>query len=217
MVRGGVDGVQDRCEVWGPLRWEWGSAPQTRDEGFSPGAVQRETWRRRQRADGAFRLGRRHGAPAVDTPAARRPRWSGVGDGPLDWWAGTPHGGPCWEVQSRHQVLSAWRPLQAEEERDDMERVKLDNRRILFNLLPAHVAQHFLMSNPRHMVSPARPLRDAGTRQAGWGPRQVPARGPPRGPPTTCLLRVSLSSGSPPPPQSGEGLAVRTPETGRRL
>ncbi|KAM8770586.1 adenylate cyclase type 1 [Rhynchonycteris naso] len=40
---------------------------------------------------------------------------------------------------------------QAEEERDDMERVKLDNRRILFNLLPAHVAQHFLMSNPRNM------------------------------------------------------------------
>lgn len=43
--------------------------------------------------------------------------------------------------------------LQAEEERDDMERVKLDNKRILFNLLPAHVAQHFLMSNPRNMVS----------------------------------------------------------------
>uniref|UniRef100_A0A8D2L386 adenylate cyclase n=1 Tax=Varanus komodoensis TaxID=61221 RepID=A0A8D2L386_VARKO len=29
--------------------------------------------------------------------------------------------------------------------------VKLDNKRILFNLLPAHVAQHFLMSNPRNM------------------------------------------------------------------
>ncbi|MEQ2187523.1 hypothetical protein GOODEAATRI_005576 [Goodea atripinnis] len=28
----------------------------------------------------------------------------------------------------------------------------LDNRRILFNLLPAHVAQHFLMSNPRNML-----------------------------------------------------------------
>ncbi|XP_075414243.1 adenylate cyclase type 1 [Tenrec ecaudatus] len=41
--------------------------------------------------------------------------------------------------------------LQAEEERDDMEKVKLDNKRILFNLLPAHVAQHFLMSNPRNM------------------------------------------------------------------
>nr|XP_045721013.1 adenylate cyclase type 1 [Mirounga angustirostris] len=41
---------------------------------------------------------------------------------------------------------------QAEEERDDMERVKLDNKRILFNLLPAHVAQHFLMSNPRNMA-----------------------------------------------------------------
>lgn len=41
---------------------------------------------------------------------------------------------------------------QAEEERDGMEKVKLDNRRILFNLLPAHVAQHFLLSNPRNMV-----------------------------------------------------------------
>ncbi|CAF95567.1 unnamed protein product, partial [Tetraodon nigroviridis] len=41
---------------------------------------------------------------------------------------------------------------QAEEERDDMEKVKLDNKRILFNLLPAHVAQHFLLSNPRNMV-----------------------------------------------------------------
>ena len=46
---------------------------------------------------------------------------------------------------------------QAEEERGDMEKVKLDNKRILFNLLPAHVAQHFLMSNPRNMVSSARP------------------------------------------------------------
>lgn len=55
---------------------------------------------------------------------------------------------------------------QAEEERDDMERVKLDNKRILFNLLPAHVAQHFLMSNPRNMVSllpaPPTPLRGRG-------------------------------------------------------
>lgn len=34
-----------------------------------------------------------------------------------------------------------------------MEKVKVDNKRILFNLLPAHVAQHFLMSNPRNMVS----------------------------------------------------------------
>ncbi|KAM3866214.1 adenylate cyclase type 1-like [Diretmus argenteus] len=40
---------------------------------------------------------------------------------------------------------------QAEEERDGMEKVKLDNRRILFNLLPGHVAQHFLSSNPRNM------------------------------------------------------------------
>lgn len=42
--------------------------------------------------------------------------------------------------------------VQAEEERDGMEKVKLDNKRILFNLLPAHVAQHFLLSNPRNMV-----------------------------------------------------------------
>ena len=44
-----------------------------------------------------------------------------------------------------------------------MERVKLDNKRILFNLLPAHVAQHFLMSNPRNMVSllPAPPTPPA--------------------------------------------------------
>ncbi|XP_034039168.1 adenylate cyclase type 1-like isoform X2 [Thalassophryne amazonica] len=41
--------------------------------------------------------------------------------------------------------------VQAEEDRDGMEKVKLDNRRILFNLLPAHVAQHFLLSNPRNM------------------------------------------------------------------
>lgn len=49
--------------------------------------------------------------------------------------------------------------VQAEEERDDMEKVKLDNKRILFNLLPAHVAQHFLMSNPRNMVSIYRPVQ----------------------------------------------------------
>uniref|UniRef100_A0A8C2D143 adenylate cyclase n=1 Tax=Cyprinus carpio TaxID=7962 RepID=A0A8C2D143_CYPCA len=41
--------------------------------------------------------------------------------------------------------------FQAEEERDGMEKVKLDNKRILFNLLPVHVAQHFLLSNPRNM------------------------------------------------------------------
>lgn len=52
--------------------------------------------------------------------------------------------------------------VQAEEERGDMEKVKLDNKRILFNLLPAHVAQHFLMSNPRNMVSNRRRVR------AGW-------------------------------------------------
>lgn len=44
-----------------------------------------------------------------------------------------------------------------------MEKVKLDNRRILFNLLPAHVAQHFLMSNPRNMVSLANRQADRQT------------------------------------------------------
>ncbi|KAM7326050.1 hypothetical protein ACRRTK_014528 [Alexandromys fortis] len=54
------------------------------------------------------------------------------------------------QVDVRLRLDYLW-AAQAEEERDDMERVKLDNKRILFNLLPAHVAQHFLMSNPRNM------------------------------------------------------------------
>ncbi|XP_074197183.1 adenylate cyclase type 1 isoform X2 [Rhinolophus sinicus] len=54
------------------------------------------------------------------------------------------------QVDIRLRLDYLW-ASQAEEERDDMEKVKLDNRRILFNLLPAHVAQHFLMSNPRNM------------------------------------------------------------------
>ncbi|KAM5203747.1 adenylate cyclase type 1 isoform 1-T1 [Hipposideros larvatus] len=54
------------------------------------------------------------------------------------------------QVDIRLRLDYLW-AAQAEEERDDMERVKLDNKRILFNLLPAHVAQHFLMSNPRNM------------------------------------------------------------------
>ncbi|CAK6434792.1 unnamed protein product [Pipistrellus nathusii] len=54
------------------------------------------------------------------------------------------------QVDVRLRLDYLW-ASQAEEERDDMERVKLDNRRILFNLLPAHVAQHFLLSNPRNM------------------------------------------------------------------
>lgn len=56
-------------------------------------------------------------------------------------------------------MLTCVTPPQAEEERGDMEKVKLDNKRILFNLLPAHVAQHFLMSNPRNMVSVCRQRR----------------------------------------------------------
>lgn len=68
---------------------------------------------------------------------------------------------PCGENVQQATVLMAvfvyfcllYICCQAEEERDGMEKVKLDNRRILFNLLPAHVAQHFLMSNPRNMVS----------------------------------------------------------------
>ncbi|XP_072798154.1 adenylate cyclase type 1-like [Vicugna pacos] len=35
-----------------------------------------------------------------------------------------------------------------------MERVKLDNKRILFNLLLAHVTQHFFMANPQNTVRP---------------------------------------------------------------
>ncbi|XP_004708235.1 adenylate cyclase type 1, partial [Echinops telfairi] len=54
------------------------------------------------------------------------------------------------QVDLKFRLDYLW-ALQAEEERDDMEKVKLDNKRILFNLLPAHVAQHFLMSNPRNM------------------------------------------------------------------
>ncbi|XP_005359278.1 adenylate cyclase type 1 [Microtus ochrogaster] len=54
------------------------------------------------------------------------------------------------QVDVRLRLDYLW-AAQAEEERDDMEKVKLDNKRILFNLLPAHVAQHFLMSNPRNM------------------------------------------------------------------
>ncbi|EPY77694.1 hypothetical protein CB1_001217002 [Camelus ferus] len=48
--------------------------------------------------------------------------------------------------------LSARFKEQGREERDNVERVKLDNKRVLFNLLPAHVTQHFLMSSPRNTV-----------------------------------------------------------------
>uniref|UniRef100_A0A9J7YG30 Adenylate cyclase type 1 n=1 Tax=Cyprinus carpio carpio TaxID=630221 RepID=A0A9J7YG30_CYPCA len=56
----------------------------------------------------------------------------------------------CRQLDLKLRLDYLW-ATQAEEERDDMERVKLDNKRILFNLLPAHVAQHFLLSNPRNM------------------------------------------------------------------
>ncbi|XP_055041908.1 adenylate cyclase type 1 [Misgurnus anguillicaudatus] len=56
----------------------------------------------------------------------------------------------CRQLDLKLRLDYLW-ATQAEEERDDMERVKLDNKRILFNLLPAHVAQHFLQSNPRNM------------------------------------------------------------------
>lgn len=65
-----------------------------------------------------------------------------------------------------------------------MERVKLDNKRILFNLLPAHVAQHFLMSNPRNMVSGARPPALPGGAACSW----APTRGDP---PITSLLGIA--------------------------
>ena len=54
-----------------------------------------------------------------------------------------------WGYLSFHSVYF----VQAEEEKGDMEKVKLNNKRILFNLLPSHVAQHFLMSNPSNMMS----------------------------------------------------------------
>ncbi|TRY65022.1 hypothetical protein DNTS_033522, partial [Danionella cerebrum] len=54
------------------------------------------------------------------------------------------------EIELRLRLDFLW-ATQAEEERDGMEKVKLDNKRILFNLLPVHVAQHFLLSNPRNM------------------------------------------------------------------
>ncbi|XP_050995416.1 adenylate cyclase type 1 isoform X1 [Labeo rohita] len=56
----------------------------------------------------------------------------------------------CRQLDLKLRLDYLW-ATQAAEERDDMERVKLDNKRILFNLLPAHVAQHFLLSNPRNM------------------------------------------------------------------
>ncbi|XP_012694868.2 adenylate cyclase type 1 [Clupea harengus] len=56
----------------------------------------------------------------------------------------------CRQLDLKLRLDFLW-ATQAEEERDDMEKVKLDNKRILFNLLPAHVAQHFLLSNPRNM------------------------------------------------------------------
>ncbi|KAG7264213.1 hypothetical protein CRUP_033469 [Coryphaenoides rupestris] len=56
----------------------------------------------------------------------------------------------CRQLDLKLRLDYLW-VTQAEEERGDMEKVKLDNKRILFNLLPAHVAQHFLMSNPRNM------------------------------------------------------------------
>ncbi|MGH0155006.1 UNVERIFIED_CONTAM: hypothetical protein FKN15_037808 [Acipenser sinensis] len=64
-----------------------------------------------------------------------------------NWVAGAPEEGAA-GYEDGGEVIQF---ILAEEERDDMERVKLDNKRILFNLLPAHVAQHFLMSNPRNM------------------------------------------------------------------
>ncbi|KAF4020197.1 hypothetical protein G4228_011720 [Cervus hanglu yarkandensis] len=70
----------------------------------------------------------------------------------LDYlWAAQARGDPLLPFGGSGDQGIPWEEFQAEEERDDMERVKLDNKRILFNLLPAHVAQHFLMSNPRNM------------------------------------------------------------------
>lgn len=70
-----------------------------------------------------------------------------------------------------------------------MEKVKLDNKRILFNLLPAHVAQHFLMSNPRNMV------RVAGGFNLGANVSLV-----------TCTSAVVCSTGGPLSPCSLGGV-----------
>lgn len=102
-------------------------------------------------------------------------------------WAVVPGWGECAEPGPGERLV-AWvcrarasrsRCPQAEEERDDMERVKLDNKRILFNLLPAHVAQHFLTSNPRSMVR-ARPPWRAGCCAGPRAPREVPPQRPAR-------------------------------------
>ena len=39
--------------------------------------------------------------------------------------------------------------FQAKEEKQEMDALQQSNRRILFNLLPSHVATHFLDSNSR--------------------------------------------------------------------
>ncbi|XP_072813858.1 adenylate cyclase type 1-like [Vicugna pacos] len=62
-------------------------------------------------------------------------------------------GPDAWHVDVKLRPDYVW-AAQAEEERDDTERVKPDNRRVLFNLLPAHVALHCLMANPRNAVRP---------------------------------------------------------------
>ena len=89
-----------------------------------------------------------------------------------------------------------------------MERVKLDNKRILFNLLPAHVAQHFLMSNPRNMVS-AEAERPLWPPQGQGGTRPSEAPGPrgwqvPRASvPSPLMLGESIASAVPTRKASG--------------
>nr|XP_010947727.1 adenylate cyclase type 1 [Camelus bactrianus] len=62
------------------------------------------------------------------------------------------HAGPECPAAGHQAVAGLRLGLAGREERDDVERVKLDNKRVLFNLLPAHVTQHFLMSSPRNTV-----------------------------------------------------------------
>lgn len=94
----------------------------------------------------------------------------------------------------QHQELNPFSVcVQAEEERDDMEKVKLDNKRILFNLLPAHVAQHFLMSNPRNMVSVCRRVRTRPASSRLQGASVIPTT--PKIPPRPRLVAGGFEPG----------------------
>lgn len=98
-----------------------------------------------------------------------------------------------------------------------MERVKLDNKRILFNLLPAHVAQHFLMSNPRNMVSERSSVRGSWVtglpglqRGWGWGGWGGASSAGPTLCPSPCLPPSEIPDLVAPPPAWSSCRAART-------